>query len=188
MYIIQWHTIITVISYITNKASSRLGCIRRTSPLNLPHLHAKAYTMLVRPILEYSSTVWDGSRTQTQATKLEAVHRRAARTVLNIPRTDHRTSTCQFINKLNWETLDSRRDWRLPGWFRAIHFGEVATDMTECIQIQRCDQQYFISFHIAKQTSIRKAFSFQQLSCGITFVLFHHYLWRVEGSNIMVKT
>ena len=60
-------------TYITNKASSRLGYIR--------------------PILEYSSTVWDGSLTQTQATKLEAVQRSAARTVHNIPRTDHHTST-----------------------------------------------------------------------------------------------
>ena len=117
----------------------------------LPHLRAKAYTTLVRPILEYSSTVWDGSLTQTQATKLEAVQRRAARTVHNIPRTDHHTSTSQLINKLNWETLDSRREWRRLGLFRAIHFGEVATDMTEYIQIhphssstRRHDQQYFI--------------------------------------------
>ena len=68
-------------TYISNKASSRLGYIRRTIPPALPHLRAKAYTTLVRPILEYSSTVWDGSLTQTQATKLEAVQRRAARTV-----------------------------------------------------------------------------------------------------------
>ena len=141
-------------TYITNKASSRLGYIRRTIPPTLPHLRAKAYTTLVRPILEYSSTVWDGSLTQTQATKLEAVQRRAARTVHNIPRTDHHTSTSQLINKLNWETLDSRREWRRLGLFRAIHFGEVATDMTEYTQIhphststRRHDQQYFISQH-----------------------------------------
>ena len=95
--------------------------------------------------------MWDGSFTQTQATILEAVQRHAAQTVYNIPRTDHHTSTSQLINKLNWETLDSRREWRRLGLFRAIHFGEVATDMTEFIQIhpyssstRRHDQQYLI--------------------------------------------
>ena len=107
-------------TFITNKTSSRLGYIRRNIPLTLPHLGAKAYTTLVRPILEYSSTVWDSSLTQTQVTKLEAVQRNSARTAHNIPRTDHHTSTSQLINKLNREILDSRRESRRLGLFRAI--------------------------------------------------------------------
>ena len=138
-------------TYISNKASSRLGYIRQTIPPTLPKLRDKAYTTLVRPILEYSSTVWDGSLTQTQATKLEAVQRRAARTVFNIPRTDHRTSTTQLIDHLTWQTLDSRRSWRHLGLFRAIHFNEVAVNMTDHIQphhhqssTRRHEQQYLI--------------------------------------------
>ena len=138
-------------TYISNKASSRLGYIRRTIPPALPHLRAKAYTTLVRPILEYSSTVWDGSLTQTQATKLEAVQRRAARTVYNIPRTDHKTSTTQLVDQLTWQTLDSRRNWRRLGLFRAIHYNEVAINMSDYIQphphqssTRRHDQQYLI--------------------------------------------
>ena len=138
-------------TFITNKTFSRLGYIRRNIPLTLPHLRAKAYTTLVRPILEYSFTVWDGSLTQTQVTKLEAVQRNAARTVHNIPRTAHYTSTSQPINNLNREILDSRKELMRLGLFRAIHFGEVATDVTEYIvqinrphscSMQRHDQQY----------------------------------------------
>ena len=138
-------------TYISNKASSRLGYIRRTIPPALPHLRAKAYTTLVRPILEHSSTVWDGSLTQSQATKLEAVQRRAARTVYNIPRTDHKTSTTQLVDQLTWQTLDSRRNWRRLGLFRAIHYNEVAINMSDYIQphphqssTRRHDQQYLI--------------------------------------------
>ena len=95
-------------NYISNKVSSRLGYIRRTIPPSLPNLRAKAYTTLARPILEYSSSVWDGSLTQTQSNRLEAVQRRAARTVFNIPRTDHTTSTSSLIEKLEWEQLNTR--------------------------------------------------------------------------------
>ena len=117
----------------------------------LPKLHDKAYATLVRPILEYLSTVWDGSLTQTQATKLEAIQRRAAGKVFKIPRTDHRTSTTQLIVQLTWQTLDSKRSWRLLGLFRAINFKEVAVKMTDYIQphphqssTRRHEQQYLI--------------------------------------------
>ena len=38
----------------------------------------------MRPILEYSSAVWDGNLTQTQAIKLEAGQRRAVKPVYNM--------------------------------------------------------------------------------------------------------
>lgn len=120
-------------AYITNKAASRLGYIRRTIPHTLPHLRNKAFTSLVRPILEYSSTVWDGNLTKAQATKIESIQRKAARIVNNIPRTDHTTSTTQLIKELEWQTLNSRRERRRLGFFRAMHFGEVATDITHFI-------------------------------------------------------
>ena len=138
-------------TYITNKASSRLGYVRRVIPPTLPLLRAKAYSSLVRPILEYSSSVWDGSLTKTQQTKIEAVQRRAARTVNNISRTDHTTSTTKLIEDLEWQSLKTRRENRRLGLFRAIHFGEVATDITEYINLhphtnitRRHDQQYLI--------------------------------------------
>ena len=89
--------------------------------------------------------------TQSHITKLEAVQRRAARTVYNIPRTDHKTSTTQLVDQLTWQTLDSRRNWRRLGLFRAIHYNEVAINMSDYIQphphqssTRRHDQQYLI--------------------------------------------
>lgn len=80
--------------YIANKASSLLGYVRRTIPLSLPHLRARAYTTIGRPITEYSS-VWDGALTKTQTNSIESIQRKAARTagLHNIPRTDHTTRT-----------------------------------------------------------------------------------------------
>ena len=109
-------------SFVTSKASSRLGYIRRTIPSSLPHLRDKAYKQLLRPTLEYASAVWDASLTATQERSLEAVQRRAARMVNNIRRTDHTTSTTQLISDLDWNTLRSRREDRRLGMFRAMHF------------------------------------------------------------------
>ena len=104
-------------SFISGKASSRLGYIRRTIPPALPGLRNQAYKYLVRPDVEYSSTVWDGSLTNTQANSIEAIQRRAARMVCNIKRTDHTTSTTQLLEHLEWDILKNRREteaWYLP--------------------------------------------------------------------------
>ena len=138
-------------TYLVNKASSRLGYVKRTIPPTLPHLRAKAFTSLVRPIVEYASTVWDGQLTKTQSTKIEAIQRRAARNVFNIPRTDHQTSTTKLLEDLDWQNLDYRRERRRLGLFRAMHFGEVATPITDYIDphphqnnTRRHSQQYLI--------------------------------------------
>ena len=176
----HWFTppVMTMYNYKRTWRPSRNGNltgIRRTIPPTLPELRAKAYTTLVRPILEYAATVWDGSLTQTQAVKLEAVQRRAARTVYNIPRTDHQTSTTQHISQLSWQTLDTRRNCGRLGLFRAIHFHEVATDMTKYIQLQphsvntrRDSQQYLIPYC---NTYLNKKASYQLLYCGIILIL-----------------
>ena len=139
-------------SYVTSKASGRLGYIRRTIPSSLPHLRDKAYKQLLRPTLEYASAVWDTSLTATQERSLEAVQRRAARMVNNIRRTDHTTSTTQLISDLDWNTLRSRREDRRLGMFRAMHFNEVATNISDFITphnpavgfSRRHNQQYLV--------------------------------------------
>ena len=83
----------------------------------------RAYFSLVRPLLEYSSNVWD-PHTQKNIKKLEMVHRRAARYVLHRHR--NTSSVTDMLQTLNWRSLESRRkDMRLCMMFR-IERGLVA--------------------------------------------------------------
>ena len=63
---------------------------------------------MVRPILEYASTVWDPSNVGDIA-ELEQVQRRAARFVYN--RYTDRTPGCvtEMLNNLKWQPLEERR-------------------------------------------------------------------------------
>jgi len=70
------------IDMITAKANSRLGFVKRNVNINSCVVKEQAYKSLVRPILEYSQTVWDPySSSETQ--QLESVQRRAARFTMN---------------------------------------------------------------------------------------------------------
>ena len=59
-----------------------LSFIRRNLHTQLIHVKSQAYRMFVRPILEYSSTVW-APHTKCSIDKLEAVQRWAARYVMD---------------------------------------------------------------------------------------------------------
>ena len=165
-------------SFITGKASSRLGYILRTIPSLLPHLSDRAYKYLVRPVTEYCSTVWDRNLTATQANSIEAIQRRAARLVNNIKRTDHVTSTTKLVEDLEWETLKARSEKRRLGLFRAMHFDEVAVSIIDHLshhptnigQSRKHQLQYFIPHCYTKlhQNSffIRTAKLWNALSTG----------------------
>ena len=66
----------------------------------------KAYQSLVRPLLEYASTVWD-PYTKTNIDKIEAVQRRAARYVMSNYR--NRSSVSGMLQRLKWRPLAKRR-------------------------------------------------------------------------------
>ena len=61
---------------------------------------------LVRPNLEYCSTIWNPYH-KDQIYKLEMVQRRAARYAIN--RYHNTSSVSEMLDHLNWETLESRR-------------------------------------------------------------------------------
>ena len=63
-----------------NKANRTLGFIRRNLGDCTAPVKAAAYSTLVRPVLEYSSTVWDPHQS-SDIHNLEQVQRRAARFV-----------------------------------------------------------------------------------------------------------
>ena len=94
------------ISNIVTKGNQSLGFLRRNLRINSPELKSIAYKSLVRPTVEYASTVWD-SYTKHNRDRLEMVQRRAARYVLH--HYERTASVKEMLEQLNWETLELRR-------------------------------------------------------------------------------
>ena len=89
-----------------NKASRTLGFLRRNLKISNKKIKDTAYKALVRPSLEYASSVWDPHTIQ-HSTALEKVQRRAARWVSHSYR--QRSSVDSMLQTLNWPTLQLRR-------------------------------------------------------------------------------
>ena len=70
----------THINRISKKSNNTLRFLRRNIKIHSESLKSSAYKVLVRPQLEYCSTVWRPF-TDSNISKLEAVQRRAARWV-----------------------------------------------------------------------------------------------------------
>ena len=87
------------------KANSMLGFLRRNLRVSNESTNTSAYRSMVRPLLEYCSTVWDPC-TQEHIQKIEMVQRRAARYVTN--RYHNTSSVTSMLDHLEWETLESR--------------------------------------------------------------------------------
>ena len=89
------------IDTITNKANKTLGFLRRNLKIRNKKTKETAYKAFVRPILEYSATVWDPHSANNIKT-IEKVQRRAARCVTN----RHHQTSCvnSIIDSLAWPT------------------------------------------------------------------------------------
>ena len=96
------------ISNISTKANRTLGFIKGNLHGCKPQIKSMAYHTMVRPTLEYASTVWDPQH-QVLIGTLEGVQRRAAHFVTNNYR--DRTPECMtsMVQELNWGTLQQRR-------------------------------------------------------------------------------
>ena len=96
------------VDMITTKANRTLGFIRRNLGDCNKRVKASAYMSMVRPTLEYSSTVWDPKPQKLQH-KLEQVQRKAARFVHSAY--TERTPGCvtKMVQDLSWDSLEHRR-------------------------------------------------------------------------------
>ena len=130
---LKWHS---HVEYITSKASTTLGFVKRTIPPQSTQLRARAYKQLIRPVLEYASCSWD-PLPKTLTTKVEAVQRRSARVVFNIPRTS-KASTTDMLSRLEWDPLEDRRLRRRACLFRAMHYQEVKTPISDYVALNTC--------------------------------------------------
>ena len=94
------------INKIVKKANSTLGFLRRNLRISNANIKSIAYFSLVRPNLEYCSSVWN-PHTRVLNQKIEMVQRRAARFVKNKYR--NTSSVSSMLEDLQWESLQSRR-------------------------------------------------------------------------------
>ena len=94
------------INNITTQANRSLGFLRRNLRPAPQQLKNQAYKALVRPKLEYCSSVWS-PYTTTAIQQLERIQRRAARYVTNRHR--NTSSVSDMLQQLNWQTLQDRR-------------------------------------------------------------------------------
>ena len=89
-----------------SKANKTLKFLRRNLKISSTGIKEKAYKALVRPHLEYASSVWD-PHTDKNINKIEGVQRRAARFALN--RYRNTSSVGSMLNTLGWPSLRKRR-------------------------------------------------------------------------------
>jgi len=119
---LRWNT---HINNIKSKANRSLAFLRRNLQVQNEQLKTTAYNTLVRPQLEYASSVWD-PHTTDNIKKLEMVQRTAARFVKNKWR--KKSSVGDMISNLGWQSLKERREQQRLGIMYKIHNGLVAVN------------------------------------------------------------
>ena len=109
------------------KANRTLGFLRRKFRQCTKEVKAATYSTMVRPVLDYASTVWDPHQ-QGDIKILEQVQRRAARYVYNDYTT--RTPGCvtAMVRDIGWESLQDRRSIARLSLIYKMHHGLVDVD------------------------------------------------------------
>ena len=96
---------------LAKKANSSIGFLRRNLQIHQKHIKTNAYKTLVRPQIEYASTIWDTFTLENQ-NKIEMGQRRTARFACNNHRRE--ASVTNMLDELGWRSLKKRRaDQRL---------------------------------------------------------------------------
>ena len=99
-----------------------LSFIRRNLHTQLTHVKSQAYRMYIRPILEYSSTVWAPHTKRSGIDKLEAVQKRAASCRYVMNDYSYNSSVSSMIRSLKWNSLSTRRNIsRLIIFYKILH-------------------------------------------------------------------
>ena len=146
------------ISNITMKANRTLGFLRRNLQVNNQQLKSQAYKTLVRPTVEYASTLWD-PYTKKNIDQLERVQRRAARYVQNWY---HNTSSVTDMpQQLNWLSLQHRRRDAILCMLYKIHYNLIAIP-ADCLQLQLRHTRFShkLAFHTLQGSGNYRKYAF----------------------------
>ena len=110
------------VTKICNKASRTLGLLKRTLSPCSQNVKSIAYKMLVRPLFEYVSEVWN-PYTMKCIQKIELIQRNSCRFIFHEYRRD--TDTSLIINRSNLDSLYTRRLIRQATMSYKIHYNLV---------------------------------------------------------------
>jgi hypothetical protein len=125
------------IDSITNRANHCLAFLRRNIRISSPKIKDTAYKILVRPHLEYASTVWDPF-TAKNVNQIESVQRRAARWVLaKHRRGPDTTPVSAMLDQLHWPLLRTRRLNNRLAMLYEINHGLVNIKLPEYLQLNQ---------------------------------------------------
>ena len=144
---------------VCSKANRTLGFLRRNLFSCPQDVKEAAYKTLVRPILEYGSTVWD-PHCKGLNDELENVQKRAARFVTRNYSYETGSMT-GILEELKWETLQKRRkDNRLILMYKGLK-GKARIPTDDLIpKNRRSRNQHSLVFQIpsASKDSYKKSF------------------------------
>ena len=122
---LSWNT---HINRISTNANRTLGFLKRNIKTKNTTIRTAAYQTLVRPQIEYTSTVWSPF-TQTYINKIEMVQRRAVRWV----NSNTYASVSSMLDSLGWRSLEDRRADARPILFYKIVYNLVAVPLPQYI-------------------------------------------------------
>ena len=148
------------------KANRTLGFLRRNVYSCPKEVKKAAYKGLVRPVLDYGSSVWDPPPTAPGVAlqeELENVQKRAARFVTGNYSYETGSMT-GILGLLKWESLKKRRkDNRLILLYKGLK-GKASVSTDDLIpKTRRCRNQHSMAFQIpVANTDVNKGSFFPQ--------------------------
>lgn len=115
------------------EANRSLGFVERNLHSCRQSTTLASYRSLVRPLLEYSSAVWD-PYTKKNINHLKFIQKRAARFVLNDYATKQPGCAIQMVNSLGLEHLETRRKTRHLCIFQQARAGHLSLPIGNFLQ------------------------------------------------------
>ena len=143
-----------------------MGFLKRNLKIKSQKVKEHAYKTLVRPKLEYSSSIWD-PHTKSQINQIEKVQRRAARYITN--RYHNTSSVTNIMQTLKLPSLEIRRTrCRLIMFYKIIHNIVAINPPPNLHLTKEQDTVAYIHTELYKQTKthINTLFTPGQLASG----------------------